>query len=154
MTINDYLQHILEVKKQLPDFIAFEFIDNEQLIIEKNQQQLYDGKNVNNEDIRPFYSQDPYFKRPGASERYIAWKQKITPNPNRNPDAPNLFIDGTFHRTLKVGIKGSDVIVQSNSTIADDINFKYDNVLGLTDDNIFEIYNEKIHPKVIDLIEN
>lgn len=154
MYISDYLAHLQKKKQELPDFIAMEFIQNESEVVALNQQQLFDGKNTDNQDIHPLYSQDPYFKKPGAAERYIAWKQKITPNSKRNPDAPNLFIDGTFHKTLRLDLEGENVVVKSNSQIADDINFKYNNVLGLTDDNIAEVYNEKIHDKVVDFIEN
>jgi hypothetical protein len=106
--------------------------------------QLYHGKTNEGLDIRPFYSEDPYFKKPGAAQRYAAWKQKITPDPLRGEDVPNLFIVGKFYQS----IKGKDIItgitMVTSGSFASRIVSKFSNVLGLNEDST-EIYIDKYH---------
>ena len=66
-------------------------------IIEQQRIQLFEGKNSNGEDMRPFYSEDlkpkGFFHSVESAGRYAAWKQNGINYPytaNRNPDAPNL----------------------------------------------------------------
>lgn len=88
------------------------------------REQLYSGVDGEGNSLSPSYSSDPYFQDPHAGyydedrghwvncyrhpERYIAWKQRITPPepssrlnlPARPTDIPNLFIVGTFHSSI------------------------------------------------------
>lgn len=88
------------------------------------REQLYSGIDGNGAPLSPSYEEDPYFDSPRAGyydedaghwvpcfmhpERYIAWKERITPpvagerlglSP-RGVGTPNLFIDGTFHESI------------------------------------------------------
>lgn len=75
-------------------------------IIEEQRIQLLKGKDSGGEDIRPFYSEDikpeGYFHSVESAGRYAAWKQDLSYpyTVDRNPDAPNLYINGRFHREL------------------------------------------------------
>lgn len=77
-------------------------------ILELQKRQLFEGKAANGEDIRPYYSEDlkpgGYFHSVESAGRYAAWKQDINYpySVNRNPDAPNLYINGKFHSELGV----------------------------------------------------
>ena len=106
--------------------------------------QLYSGKTNEGTDIKPFYSEDPYFKKPGAAQRYAAWKEKITPDPRRPFDVPNLFIVGKFY----LSIKGRDIVngitMVTSGSFAARIVSKFSNVLGLNENSI-EIYIDKYH---------
>lgn len=88
------------------------------------REQLYSGIDGRGAPLSPSYSQDPWFRNKRAGffdeeydmwvpcfmhpERYIAWKQHITPPepsdrlglPARDIDTPNLFIVGTFHGSI------------------------------------------------------
>jgi len=88
------------------------------------REQLYSGIDGRGAPLSPSYSQDPWFQNRRAGfydeeydmwvpcymhpERYIAWKEHITPPepsdrlglPARDIDTPNLFIVGTFHGSI------------------------------------------------------
>lgn len=89
-----------------------------------NKDQLLAGKNNKGQDITPSYFDDPYFKSKEAAQRYSNWKDKITPNPKRNPGTPNLFINGRYHNSRKVVMSG-DRILYDASYLGKEINQKY-----------------------------
>ena len=147
MYIEDYEKYVRDFIDKVPNLVFDVIFDNDAFVIDLNRQQLMEGKTHLNEDVRPYYSEDTYFKKPGASDRYIEWKQRITPNPKRNPDAPNLFIDGTFHKTFKLDIESDSIIIYSDDQ---QIARKFDNIFGLTDDNIAELWNQKVAEYIVD----
>lgn len=154
--INDVLRDFRKILEEVPDTIKSAFYENEKKIIKLQQQQLYDGKNNLGLDIRPYYTEDPFFKTIGQARGYIKWKQSITPNSKRNPDAPNLYINGFFHRSLRIAQEGNDLFIISNLTgkMANDVVDKYDNLLGLYPDNLEKINNEIIIPKIWELFKS
>lgn len=79
-----------------------------------NKEQMYDGKRADGQDIAPSYFNDPYFKQPGAGQRYSAWKDKITPNPKRSSGTPNLFINGTYYDTITITVLKDRIEYNSN----------------------------------------
>ena len=85
----------------------------------------FDGKRPDGNDIRPYYSEDRYFPTPARAEAYKAWKQEITPNPRRNPDAPNLYINGKFHSELGVSFEPDGVEINGKTGYAIGIVRKY-----------------------------
>ena len=101
------------------------------------------------------YSEDSYFKTQGQARGYIKWKQQITPNPRRNPNAPNLYINGYVHRNIIIVKKGGNIMFDINSRIGfgEDLKNKHDNLLGLTPDNLEKINNEIIIPKIWELLQ-
>lgn len=78
-------------------------------ILDLQKQQLFSGLASDGQDIRPYYTEDlkpsGYFYTVESAKRYIAWKETGINYPyiaNRNPDAPNLYINGRFHDELGV----------------------------------------------------
>lgn len=84
------------------------------------REQLYAGLDGDENELTPTYTGDPYFyqryKNPRTAvreaERYRDWKNDITPPEEshhmhfrpRDWDTPNLFIDGTFHRSIRASV--------------------------------------------------
>jgi len=154
VTTDVLLQNMRKVLDELPEVIEDAIYSNEKQILQLNKNQLYDGKSITGEDIRPYYTEDPYFKTIGQARGYIKWKQSITPNSKRNPNAPNLYINGYFHRSLRLAKESGGIFIISNLTgkMANDVVDKYENILGLTPDNLEKINNEIIIPKIWELL--
>lgn len=103
-----------DFKKNLVPAVDAFLREHEVEIIDLLKGQLFEGKDSEGNDLRPYYSEDlrsngGWFKTPEAAERYAEWKRGLTyPNgagANRNPDAPNLYINGNlFHDTLILDI--------------------------------------------------
>lgn len=92
-----------------------------------HKDQLMDGKGSDGQDLKPGYREDPFFKTKESAEKYLGWKQKITPNPDRNPNAPNLYINGEYHNSRTVTNAGAGKLnFGSTSPISGSINQKYD----------------------------
>lgn len=88
------------------------------------REQLYSGLDGEGRELAPNYLSDPYFRaryKENAAymaRRYMEWKEDITPPEEseigfspRRPDTPNLFIDGTFHRSIKAGVSGDTLSI-------------------------------------------
>jgi len=133
ITVDDLLRDLKIFKEALPETIKKAILDNQKQILYLQRLQIYDGKNNKGEDIHPLYTEDPYFKTSGQAQGYIKWKQKITPNPRRNPNAPNLYINGYIHRNLIIIEVNGDLVfaINSNVNFGDEILRKYDDLLGL-----------------------
>lgn len=108
-------------------------------IMELQRVQLFEGKANSGKDIRPYYSEDlkpsGYFYSTESAGRYAAWKKSGISYPftaNRNPDAPNLFINGKFHGELVVQFLTDAVGVVPLTPYARNIVDKYGiNTFGL-----------------------
>lgn len=98
--------------------------------------QLDEGKRPDGSEIRPYYSEDPYFKSKESAGRYASWKQKITPNSKRNKDAPNLRINGKFYSELSAKITQDGIKIEGRTNYARKIMAKYDNTFGLSPSNV------------------
>lgn len=101
-------------------------------IMELQRQQLFAGLASNGQDIRPYYSEDlkpsGFFHSVESAGRYAAWKKDGISYPysaNRNPDAPNLYINGRFHSELGVEFGGDSVAVVGQTGYAKGIVAKY-----------------------------
>lgn len=109
---------------------------------------LMDGKRPDGSDIRPYYSEDRYFPTPARAEAYKAWKQEITPNPRRNPEAPNLYINGKFHSELGVSFEPDGVEINGKTGYAIGIVRKYGmDSFGLPEDEWGGLIREEL-PKI------
>lgn len=104
------------------------------------REQLWAGLDGNEKELRPTYLTDPYFKeRYGSAwrimaERYADWKMEITPPSMgggqlgfrpRSREVPNLFIDGTFHRSIMPRNIDGGVTFSSQVGFATEIEAKY-----------------------------
>lgn len=108
-------------------------------ILELQRIQLFEGKAASGEDIRPYYSEDlkpnGYFYSVETAGRYADWKLTGINYPytaNRNPDAPNLYINGRFHDELGVQFLADSVGIVPLTPYAAGIVAKYGmNTFGL-----------------------
>lgn len=124
MNIKEMREKIGRAKAQIRGEIARCMDTNKHEMVVSVREQMYSGIDGDDATLSPSYSQDPYFdnKRAGFfdeeadhwvscfmhPERYIAWKQRITPPkdssilgpPARSSNTPNLFIVGTFHNSI------------------------------------------------------
>src|SRR6185437_364222 len=105
--------------------------DNTDAIADLQREQMLEGRGVDGEYIRPFYSENPFFKKPGAAQRYAEWKQKITPNAKRPLDVPNLFINGKFHDSLSAKVDGEVFEIETSAEFGDKVFEVHQNAQGL-----------------------
>lgn len=120
-------------------------------IIEQQRIQLFEGKKSNGEDLRPHYSEDlkptGYFHSVDSAGRYAAWKQSGINYPytaNRNPDAPNLYINGRFHDELGVQFLIDTVGIVPTTPYASGIVAKYGiNAFGLMMEKWMVVFVER-----------
>ena len=101
-------------------------------ILDLQKMQLFQGLAANGQDIRPYYSEDlkpsGYFHSVESAARYAAWKKDGINYPykaNRNPDAPNLYINGRFHDELGVQFAADTVGIVPTTPYAAGIMAKY-----------------------------
>lgn len=87
--------------------------------------QLLHGKGSDGQDLKPGYLEDPYFKTPESAMRYAQWKQKISPDVGRNFNAPNLFINGFYHKRLKVFVFPDGLSIDNFAVFGEKVNAKY-----------------------------
>lgn len=119
-------------------------------IMELQKQQLFEGKAASGEDIRPYYSEDikprGYFRTPESAANYSAWKRDGISYPysaNRNPDAPNLYINGRFHDELGVQFTSDMVGIIPTTFYASGIVAKYGaETFGLTRANWISLFED------------
>lgn len=120
-------------------------------IMTLQRQQLFYGQASDGEDIRPYYSEDikpsGYFSSRAAAERYAAYKATEIAYPviaERNPDAPNLYINGKFHSELGVRFTSTGVDISGTSVFARRVVSKYGKeTFGLTADNWSDIFRQR-----------
>lgn len=113
--------------------------------------QLFEGKASSGEDMRPYYSEDVqpggYFATKEDAQKYAAWKQSPEFNPfnvQRNPDAPNLYLNGKFHSELGVKFTDDSVMIEPTSPSAREIVNKYgQGQFGLSPAKWQELFNER-----------
>lgn len=124
------------------------FEENTDALNEKNNEQLLAGKNSLGENITPSYLDDPYFKSRASAQRYSDYKDSITPNSNRAPGTPNLYITGKYHKSRKVSISG-DKIIYSSDFIETEIELKYgDTINGLGGEFKTDFLENNIRPAI------
>lgn len=120
-------------------------------IIDLQQMQLFQGLASDGKDIRPYYSEDlkprGYFHSVESAARYAAWKKDGIDYPykaERNPDAPNLYINGRFHSELGVQFTSDTVGVVPITPYAAGIVAKYGiTTFGLTPYNWMVIFVQR-----------
>lgn len=134
------------MEKLINDLTAFDFGKELETIVEDHvdvladlqREQMSEGKGVDGNYIRPFYSEDPYFKTPAAAERYALWKEKITPNPKRPKDVPNLLINGYFYGSLVSKVSSGIFTIDSNVELGEKVIEEHPNAQGLNEEKRLE----------------
>lgn len=117
-------------------------------IISMNKEQIWDGKTKNDTDIHHLYSEDPFFKTVKQANAYKMWKQRITPNSDRNPDAPNLYINGYYHSLIKGTILDNLIELDADG-FGRGFDSKYKDIYGLTEEHL-NIIRNKVLPQLLD----
>lgn len=115
------------------DAAAKSILGTEEKYGELLKDQLLHGKGSDGEDLKPGYLEDPYFKSRESAERYLKWKERISPNVGRNPNAPNLYITGVYHDSLSVKTNYDGVQISSSAPFSFNIEQKYggkESILG------------------------
>lgn len=120
-------------------------------ILDLQKMQLFQGLAANGQDIRPYYSEDlkpsGYFHSVESARRYAAWKKDGINYPytaNRNPDAPNLYINGRFHDELGVQFAADTVGIVGTTGYSKGIIAKYGiSTFGLMMANWMVIFVER-----------
>ena len=119
-------------------------------ILELQSKQLLQGKDSKGNDIRPYYSEDlkpsGSFRTAESANRYSVWKDSLSYpySVQRNPDAPNLYINGKFHSELDVFFDRDSVAVTGGSMYAQRIIDKYGmSTFGLMQQYWNEIFRER-----------
>ena len=113
--------------------------------------QLFQGLAANGQDIRPYYTEDlkpgGYFYTVESAKRYSAWKENGINYPysvQRNPDAPNLYINGRFHDELGVQFNAQSVGIVGTTGYSKGIIAKYGiNTFGLMMANWMVVFVER-----------
>lgn len=150
--ISELLASVQKVNEGLQNgtIVRDVLVGHEDDILELQKQQLFEGKTSSGDDFRPFYSEDlqpgGYFKNKESAKRYADWKQTINYpiQASRNPDAPNLYINGRFHSELGVEFGTEAVAVDGRTIYAKQIMAKYGNEnFGLTPENWNVVFNER-----------
>lgn len=107
-------------------------MDTKREIVRLNQNQLLRGRDSLGNYLSPKYSEDPYFKNPGAWERYAKWKAHIDKQTDKPFDVSNLYITGRFHRNFGVEITRSEYSIFSQDANAGKIEAKFtDKIYGM-----------------------
>lgn len=132
-------------------------------IMELQRVQLFEGKTPTGEDIRPYYSEDlkpgGYFHSVDTARRYAAWKADGIQYPynagNRNPDAPNLYINGRFHDEIDMEFGPDAVGVVPGTGYARQIMAKYGmNTFGLSPEHWGEVFERGAYFDLMQVIKN
>ena len=108
-------------------------LQSEGEILDSQKEQLAEGKASSGHDLRPYYSEDlrargGWFLSPASAANYSAWKESIG-NPyqagERNPDAPNLYINGKFYSEIGVQFGTDSVGIIPKTAFALEVMSKY-----------------------------
>lgn len=103
-------------------------------LTELQKDQWMEGMGVDGEFIRPYYSENPYFKTADSAAAYGRWKKKLTPNPQRPDDVPNLYINGFLHSSMHAEIIGDMFDMESDASFATDVFSVHKNAKGLNEE--------------------
>lgn len=151
--LNDLLARVVGVNDglQTGELVRDTIVRHPGDILDLQKQQLFSGLASNGQDIRPYYSEDlkpsGYFKSAESAKRYASWKKDGINYPhkaNRNPDAPNLYINGRFHDELGVQFSADTVGIVPTTPYAAGIVAKYGiTTFGLMMSNWMVVFVER-----------
>ena len=98
--------------------------------------QLESGLDGDEKELRPNYLNDPYFKTRKDAERYMRWKERITPPREsrlglrpRAVKTPNLRINGFYHQSIRSVVVDGGVRIEAGANFSSEIEGKYQNNL-------------------------
>lgn len=168
-TIKDYCDKAVKFLDEIVPCIDRTVEENKWEVVTAIREQLYSGIDGNERQLRPTYTGDPYFrmryKNPQVALRkaaeYRDWKNEITPPETsqhigfapRDTDTPNLFIDGTFHRSIIAEVSGDMLRVRTEGfKDGAAIEAKYGSDIFKVSDSSWEwLIREFISPELVKL---
>lgn len=124
--------HTLEQQMQDGSLVCGVLRNHEQDIMEQQHIQLLEGKGSDDQDLRPYYTEDlqpqGYFKTQQSASNYMAWKETLN-YPYRvergNSNAPNLYINGRFYDEMEVRFEADYMMITPSTPYAAQIMAKY-----------------------------
>ena len=141
MTVEGLLNNARRLQEGLKQgsLIRDVLMGHDKEIVDLQRTQLLMGKGSDGQDIHPFYTEDlkpaGWFRSRATAENYMTWKQQLSypKDVQRNPNAPNLYITGVFHRDLNVAFGEDGVGIVPDTAYAANIMRKYGmNIFGLS----------------------
>lgn len=159
--IDGILQRVRDCKSYLDsgDAVKEHLAPKERQILSMQSDQLLEGKRPDGNDLRPYYSEDPYFtvygNWGGDPDAYKAWKstKPYWHNSKRNPDAPNLYINGKFHSELGCYFEADGILITAATPYAMDIVAKYGNdSFGLSEERWAALMQEVL-PDIVERLK-
>lgn len=105
---------------------------HEEDIMQEQHIQLLEGKGSDDNDLRPYYTEDiqpqGYFKSVETASNYMAWKESLNypyQVTRGNSNAPNLYINGRFYDELGVKFGAEEMTIEPQTAYAAQIVNKY-----------------------------
>lgn len=148
MTVKEALERMQRIDLvKVAEEVIVEYAPDVEML---NRDQMMKGQDGDGKPIRPRYSEDPFFKTRQQAEEYIRWKWQITPNPFRDPDTPNLFINGQYHYSRQLYIEDRKIKFKSADNNAPEIESKYKNLDGLSPESVLWFREKELYPEMID----
>lgn len=146
-------KNVNDVIENLNDIVLSLAMDSKPSIVELNKEQMFEGETNDGKDIRPKYSENPYFKSKKSADKYAEWKMKITPGKRRKKDVPNLFIKGDFYDSIYAEKTEEYIEPKTNTTLGQKVTSVHKNVLGLNKSSL-KIVAENIKEPLINKLRN
>lgn len=125
--------------------------------------QIDSGIKGSGDELRPTYSQDPFFKTAEDAQEWITkYNKNISSSypewnlPTRNFDTPNLNITGElFLNYITADVQGGDVVIQAvGSPIEADIRAKYGDDVLLLSPQVIGVIEDKLKTAIKDVVTN
>ena len=156
MAFDSLISKLEEFRAGLNDTARDILVDNEEVLIEEQREQLFEGKSSTGADLRPSYTEDikpkGYFNSVEKAKNYANWKANVvsypsTGNLKRDIDAPNLYVNGRFHSELGIEFGADAVQVIGTTAYAQGIIAKYGHEnFGWTVERMSRILQEIVLP--------
>lgn len=147
MTCAEAIRRLERLDQSLENSVIKAIEQTSDDLLTLNQQQLYAGRLSDGSPVTPGYLEDPYFKSQESAQRYSDWKDEITPNDERPPGVPNLFINGRFYQSWTIRASAEKITFESSDPDAMDIEERFgEKMYGLDDENMDTYRRDNFFP--------
>lgn len=106
--------------------------EHEEGIMQEQHIQLLEGKDSDDNDMRPYYTEDlqphGHFKSVQSASAYMVWKESLNypyQVTRGNSNAPNLYINGRFYNEMEVKFDLDNMAIVPSTPYAGEIMNKY-----------------------------
>ncbi|HEX8358172.1 MAG TPA: hypothetical protein VF610_12195 [Segetibacter sp.] len=151
-----------DLKKRLAAIRAFDWEIEAKGIVDRHTQditelqteQMRAGKDKNDNWIRPYYSENPFFKSPESAMRYAKWKSHISPNKDKPFNVPDLFIIGTYHNSVRTEVSGDKFKIKGTASFAFSVESVHKDALGLNSESRHFFIEKFTIPEITKILKN